>query len=200
MQVPFRHHPHLSSRGPCGSKLIKKVIIKKGKKFYPLKTYCYYLLLKSIPKILERNEMLDVCEKWRTHKIPTNVMADVYDGQVWKDFATVNGRSFLSKPHHLGLVLNCDWFQPFHHTQYRIGVFYLVILNLLCTIRFKPENIIIVGIIPGPNKPTAKETNSYLRAIVKELNALWTDGILVSKAPGESFNPLCRIIFYEMKI
>lgn len=96
MHVPFRHHPHLSRRGPCGSKLIKEVITKKGKKFYPLKTYCYYPLLKSIPKILERNKMLDQCEQCRTCKIPTNVMADVYDGQVWKDFGTVSGRPFLS--------------------------------------------------------------------------------------------------------
>lgn len=83
-------------------------------------------------------------------------MADIYDGQVWKNSATINGRPFLSKPHHLGLMLNCDWFQPFHHTQYSIGVIYLVILNLPRTIRFKPENIIIAGIIPGPNEPTAR--------------------------------------------
>ena len=54
-----------------------------------------------------------------------------------------------------GLMLNCNWFQPFHHTQYSIGVIYLVILNLPRTIRFKPENIIIVGIISGPSEPTA---------------------------------------------
>ena len=194
MHLPFRHHPHLSRRRPCGNKLIKEVITKKGKKFYPLKTYCYYSLLKSIPKILERNNMLDQCEKWRTRKIPTNIMADVYDGQVWKDFATVNGRPFLSEPHHLGLMLNCDWFQPFHHTQYSIGVLYLVILNLPRTIRFKPENIIIVGIIPGPNEPTANEMNSYLRPLVKELNALWTDGVQVSKAQGESCNLFAALI------
>lgn len=64
-------------------------------------------------------------------------MADVYDGQVWKDYANVNGRPFLSEPHHLGLMLNCDWFQP-------IGVLHLVTLNLPSAIRFKPENIIII--------------------------------------------------------
>ena len=69
MHVPFRH---LSRRGPCGSKLIKEVITKYGKKFYPLKTYCYYSLLKSMPKILERNNMLDQCENWQTLKIPTD--------------------------------------------------------------------------------------------------------------------------------
>ena len=49
----------------------------------------------------------------------------------------------FSEPHHLALMLNCDWFQPHNQTQYSIGVIYLVVLNLPCDIRFKPENIII---------------------------------------------------------
>ena len=55
---------------------------------------------------------------------------------------------------------------------------YLVILNLPCAIHFKPENVIITGIIPGPKEP--KNMNSYLRPLVKELHALWTDGFLLS--------------------
>ena len=190
----FRHHPHRSRRRPCGSQLIKKVVTKQGIKFYPLKTYCYFSLLKSIPNILERGTLLDQCEEWRTRKIPADVMADVYDGQVWKDFATINGRPFLSEPYHLGLMLNCDWFQPFHQVQYSVGVIYLVILNLPRTVRFKPENIIIVGIIPGPNEPKASEMNSYLRPLVKELNALWTDGIQVFRPSGESCSIFAALI------
>ena len=194
IHVPFRNHPHRSRRRPCGSKLIKEVITKQGKKFYPLKTYCYFSLMKSIPEILARNTLLDQCEEWRTRKIPADIMADVYDGRVWQDFTTVNGRPFLSEPHHLGLMLNCDWFQPFHQTQYSVGVMYLVIMNLPRTIRFKPENIIIVGIIPGPNEPKTTEMNSYLRPLVKELNALWTDGIQVSKSSGESCNVFAALM------
>ena len=47
-------------------------------------------------------------------------------------------------------MLNCDWFQPFDHSSYSVGVLYLVILSLPWSLRFKPENIIITGIIPGP--------------------------------------------------
>ena len=57
-------------------------------------------------------------------------------------------------------MLNCDWFQPYDHSQYSVGVLYLTILNLPRSIRFKPENIIVAGIIPDPNEP--KNTiNSY---------------------------------------
>ena len=51
-----------------------------------------------------------------------------------------------------------------------VGVIYLVILNLPRKIRFKPENIIIVGAIPGPREP--KLTNSYLKPMVDEMLVL----------------------------
>ena len=92
-------------------------------------------------------------------------------GQVWKDFMNYKGKDYLSKPHNLAVMLNCDWFQPFKHTQYSIGVMYLVILNLPRLLHFKPENIVIVGIIPGPKEPDLN-INSYLKPLVKELNRL----------------------------
>ena len=88
-------------------------------------------------------------------------------------------RKFLSEPHNLGLMLNIDWFQPFTHTQYSVGVMYLVILNLPRSIRFKSENIIIAGVIPGPKEPS-KHINSYLYPLVDDLLDLWHDGITVT--------------------
>ena len=90
------------------------------------------------------------------------------------------GKPFLSQPFNLALMLNCDWFQPFERSCYSVGVLYLVILNLPRSMRFKPENIIITGILPGPKEPNQKEMNTYLRPLVKELNSLWTDGFAIS--------------------
>ena len=89
------------------------------------------------------------------------------------------GKPFLSCPNNLALMLNCDWFQPFDHSCYSVGVLYLVILNLPRSLRFKPENIIITGIIPGPKEPNQTTMNSYLRPVVKELNALFTEGFTI---------------------
>ena len=174
--IAFRHHPMPSMRRPCGHNLLKQVITKADKKYYPYKTYCYYPLSKSISSVLGQHDLLDQCEHWRKRVIPDNTLADIYDGRVWKNFMTFKGRTFLSNPYNLGLMLNCDWFQPFDHSTYSIGVLYLVILNLPRSIRFKPENILIAGIIPGPKEPRLSEMNSYLRPLVKELNSLWFDG------------------------
>ena len=93
-----------------------------------------------------------MCEKWREYKqtVPSRYLTDVYDGCLWNEWATYNGKSFLQTP---GNLLNVDWFKPFIYTQYSVGAMYLVIQNLPRAIRFKPENVIIVSTIPGPKEP-----------------------------------------------
>ena len=177
--IAFRNHPHLSRRQPCGHTLLKQIVTKQGKKYYPHKLYCYRSVITSLKEILSRKDYLDKCELWRGRKIPDGLMGDIYDGRVWNEFCDVNGQNFFLQPHHLGLMLNCDWFQPYRHTNYSIGVLYLVILNLPRSMRFKPENILIAGIIPGPSEPKTNTLNSYLRPLVKELNFLWTDGFMM---------------------
>ena len=134
------------------------------------------LLQFSLQSLLQNNNLINKCERWRDGTIPDGMLADVYDGQVWKDFQVYKGRPFLSMPHNIGLLFNCDWFQSFKHSQYSVGVLYLIILNLPRSIRFKPENVIIAGIISGPSEPIYNEMNSFLRPLVKELNSLWEYG------------------------
>jgi len=174
--IEFRNHPFSSHRNPCGHKLLKEVITKTGKKFYPIKSYCYYPLVKSMSSVLSQHNLIDQCEQWRSRNVQDNTLADIYDGRIWKEFMTYKGKPFLSMPYNLGLMLNCDWFQPFDLSTYSVGVLYLVILNLPRAIRFKPENVLIAGIIPGPKEPSYGAINSYLRPLVKELNHLWTEG------------------------
>ena len=70
-------------------------------------------------------------------------------------------------------MLNLDWFQPFKHTAYSVGVIYLTIMNLPRSVRFKRENILLIGILPGPSE-AKHDVNSYMNELVTELNALWT--------------------------
>ncbi|OAD72410.1 hypothetical protein PHYBLDRAFT_102373, partial [Phycomyces blakesleeanus NRRL 1555(-)] len=39
--------------------------------------------------------------------------------------------------------------------------------------RFKPENIILVGLMPGPKEPKTDEINSYLEPLVDDLKQLY---------------------------
>ena len=65
-----------------------------------------------------------------------------------------------------GFMINVDWFQPYKHTQYSVGVVYLTVLNLPRHLRNKSNNIILVGILPGPNEPSLN-INSFLQPLLE---------------------------------
>ena len=85
-----------------------------------------------------RPGLLDLCEDWRKQN-STDLYNDVYDGQIWKDFLHYQNATFLSDKNTIGLMMNTDWFQPFKHRQYSIGVVYLVIMNLPQTVHYKEK-------------------------------------------------------------
>lgn len=91
---------------------------------------------------------------------------------IWKDFLTVDHSPFLTECNNYGLLLNIDWLQPYQHTVHSVGVMYLAILNLPRLIRYKRENVILFGVIPGPCKPSLF-VNSYLCPLVSDLLELW---------------------------
>ena len=95
-----------------------------------------------------------------------------------KDWQCFNGTPFLAQPNNYAFMLNVDWFQPFKHSVYSVGVIYMVLLNLPRKERYKEENVIIVGVIPGPHEPKLN-INTYLQPLVAELNLLWHEGIQV---------------------
>ena len=60
---------------------------------------------------------------------------------------------------------------------------YLAVLNLPRQHRYLQENIILLGIIPGPKEP--KQMNSLLKPFVSEMLKLW-DGVIMKTHDGLS--------------
>ena len=152
---------------------MKKVKNGASYKMVPRKVYTYNSVKSSITKLFLRPDLKKKFELWRKRVRVPEFYCDIYDGVVWQILKTVHGRPFLQLPNNLGFILNIDWFSPFKHIEYSIGVIYLVISNLPRSLRYKLENIIIVGILPGPNEPK-KNMNSYLKPLVDELTELWS--------------------------
>jgi hypothetical protein len=57
------------------------------------------------------------------------------------------------------------------------GAIYLVCLNLPPSIRYKVENICLVGIIPGPRELSQHQINHLIRPVVDDLVVLWHKGV-----------------------
>ena len=132
--------------------------------------------------MIKRPDFLPKFEAWRRRKV-NNTLDDIYDGQVWKNFMNPGGLPFLSLPYNFALTINVDWFQPFKHSTYSLGAIYIAILNLPRRERYNTENVILVGVIPGPSEPK-KTMNTYLRPLVDELKALWNGVIMQCDSGG----------------
>ena len=129
----------------------------------------YHSLTKSLQNLLNRPGFWNKCQEWRSKVRQDNVMADIHDGYLWKELSS---SGFLANVNSLGLMLNVDWFKPHKHSPGSVGVLYMVILNLPRHERYKVENVIVIGILPGPSEPKLT-ANTFLEPLVKELQELW---------------------------
>lgn len=124
---------------------MRKLISPSGKEYlYPIRVYCYKNVIQTLANIVRRPRFREKCEQWRHWNMSDAVMGDVNDGKIWQDFQYVSGQPFLAELHNFALMMNVDWYQPFKHSPYSVGVVYLAILNLPRGERFKDENMILV--------------------------------------------------------
>ena len=169
-RLPYSRGTHVEA---CGGNLLKTVELASGRKvFYPLMTYCYVDICTSLQHLLLNESFVENCNHWRSRKVPDSGLNDVYDGRVWKKFRRHEGLPFLEENYSFGVILNLDWFQPYKHIQYSVGVIYLSVLNLPPGIRYKLQNICLIGIIPGPKEPE-NSVNEYIKPLVNDLKELW---------------------------
>ena len=112
--IKFPNHPHVSQRQPCNTVLldtsmVKTAFSKRKVSFRPRKIYAYYPLHCSLKRLASMPGFLQFCEIWREreHLIPTNIIADIYDGAIWKKF-----RSTFSGPKEPSLSMD-SYLLPF---------------------------------------------------------------------------------------
>lgn len=137
--------------------------------YYPIS---YMPLYDYFESLLNRPGFCKLCDRWKIDIINDGIYRDVYDGKIWRDFQFYGGKPFLSEPFTYGLMLNVDWFKPHKHTEYSVRALYLTLMNLPHTMRFRPENVLLIGLIPGPKEPK-RDINSILSPLVHELQKFW---------------------------
>ena len=164
--IEFPDHPYLRFRQPCNSTLLNSTLIKGKLKLKPKKLYYFYGIKASLCAMLLRNNFLNICNQYIRVQQGGPFMADIVDGKVWSEL--LHTYSPEDNSNFLGILVNVDWFQPFKHIAYSVGVIYAVIINLPRAMRYKKENVMIIGVIPGPKEPN-KQINSYLGPFVREL-------------------------------
>lgn len=146
----------------------------------------------DIEEILDRNPY--------EHDREDNVMDDIWDGSVLKEFLGPDGKSFirddLGSESRLVFGLNQDGLNPYGNRiagkSVSVGPIYLVCLNLPPDLRYRVENICLVGVIPGPREPQTDQMNHLLRPLVNTLLEAWNDGFYLSKTRNYPSGRLVR--------
>ena len=99
-----------------------------------------------------RPSFSNTCGHWRSSMHSSSILTDIYSG-LWNKFQHYEEKPLLASSHTYAFMLNIDWFQPYALLEYSVGAIYLAVMNLLYEQRFKRENIILLGTIPGPMEP-----------------------------------------------
>ncbi|KAI0628158.1 hypothetical protein C8Q77DRAFT_1040507, partial [Trametes polyzona] len=107
-------------------------------------------------RLLSRIGLEDIMDKAaeRARGLPKPVMSDLWDAPVFRE-VLLDGRPFVHGPPDEGryvFALSIDSFNPFQSKEAKQNVsvtgIYMVCLNLPPHLRYLPENVYLVGIIP----------------------------------------------------
>ncbi|KAG2192672.1 hypothetical protein INT47_009242 [Mucor saturninus] len=160
----------VGARLTCNCKLTK---VTSSGALVPKRVFQYQSLKHALKILFLRPDFEASIQHWNQELKIMDTMCDIFDGVMWKELKDISGESFVAHPRSLMLTLNIDWFQPFDRVTYSCGAIYLVVNNLPREERFKAENTILVGLMPGPKEPKSEEINHYLKPLVDELEQLY---------------------------
>ena len=172
--VEYPNHRSESRRSACNEPLAEIIKTNEGTLLRALKLYPVGSIKQQLYMMYQRPGFEVMLRHSRNRNVPNGIFSDIYEGNIWKNFAINpdDPMPFFTNDtldSHIGLAMNIDWFQPFDYTIHSTGVIYGVLCNLPREERFKPNNILTLGIIPGPNEPSKHQINHYLAPIVDEL-------------------------------
>ncbi|KAG8737673.1 hypothetical protein FRC10_007954 [Ceratobasidium sp. 414] len=170
----------------CGTELMKQswYTNKRGELravYKPVLLFAYHSLIKQLEKLLSRPDIIDAICRHKAHvqrpgRNP-DIKEDIQHGRVWLELRGLDEQPFFTpEGDEIGLILTLDWFNSTTMVGARgrsTGVLAIAIANLPSELRWNPENLILVGTLPGPAETGTEQMCNYLQPLVDELLVLW---------------------------
>lgn len=170
----------------CGTLLVKDNI--------PEKTFVYHSFHDYLAGLLSRGDleraMDNQCDKLMAdiNKPQPSTVGDSFDAEFIRAFKGPDSKIFVDRPGTEGrylFVFSMDFFNSegmsIRGPSTSCGIISGACLNLPLDVRYKPENMYIAGIIPGPSEPHLTQLNHYLRPLVDDLCISWERGVRYSQ-------------------
>lgn len=144
---------------------------------HPRRQFTYIPFTQRLCDYLANESMAQSMQYRANHTHHPGTYTDIFDGKEYQTLCntqiTVNGiflnsgDKYFGDPRDVALGLSTDGFGIFSRGQATCWPLILFNYNLPPKIRFHIDNIIPIGIIPGPNKPAIPD--SFLVPLVEEL-------------------------------
>lgn len=171
----------------------------------PKKTFVYHDFKDYLAGLLSRADieaaMDQACDDLQDSINSPNppLVHDAFEAQFLRQFRGPEpGSLFIDRGEEGRYVfaLHVDFFNPegmnLHGANTSCGIISMACLNLPSEIRYKPENMYIAGIIPGPKQPSLEKLNHYIRPLVDDMVDAWERGIKFSKTARYATGRLTR--------
>lgn len=164
----------------------------------PIRVYNYRPIKEYIADLLSKpglEELMDSYVRQAVQAPPSDHVSDSWFAPFLRSIQWGRNRA----PNELRLVfsLSIDWFTAHSNhgaggKSWSIGAVYLVCLNLPPKLRFLPENVCLVGLIPGPTKPIGFAMDNFMQLLVDELRDLFHAGVFLTRTTVHPSGRLCR--------
>ncbi|KAJ3530036.1 hypothetical protein NMY22_g8740 [Coprinellus aureogranulatus] len=185
------------SDDPCGAKLVKDT-----NKATPLYPFLYQRMENWLNRMLSRKVIVEgIQEMSSAWARGAAKITDMIFAKGLRELLGPDGRPFMEARAgelRLAFTLNVDWFNPFGRRtagkHASVGGIYMVCMSLPIHLRYRVENIYLVGIIPGPNEPNVNQINHVLRPLVDSLLRFWHAGVRFTWTAGHPHGCLVRAV------
>ncbi|POV98306.1 hypothetical protein PSHT_14103 [Puccinia striiformis] len=184
-QEPLDTTPGEAERSLCGADLF----CHRRSRRYPIRRFAFQKLQNWLARLFSRPAIEDAlataAARARSPYDATMQMSDIQDSRVWKEFRGPDGRQFTAEASNITFGMFMDGINPYGNRQAgkhaSVTFIILVCLSLPVSLRYRPENIYIAGIAPGPKEPSLEEVNWIIRPVIEQLKSLWESGLYLSR-------------------
>lgn len=172
----------------CGEPLLRKNGDGTGD-IKPVKPFVYHDFHNFVGSLLSCPDLEQVMDKSCDDLMkdlqhpPPDLVNDIWQAEFLRTFEGPEpGSLFVDRQGkgRYGFTFNVDFFaiegMRIRRSKTSCGLISMACLNLPIDIRYKPQNMYVAGIIPGPKEPTLTALNHYIRPIVDDLVVSWETG------------------------
>ena len=168
----------------CDAKLLRQRTLRGRPYLVPIRKFLHQSMKEWMGRFLSRPGIEDLMEKTTAAALAKDahdpLTRDILESPGLTQFLGPDGKPFVLNPDgesRYFFSLAADAFNPFGNKEAKqkssVTGIYLVCLNLPPNVRHRPENMYLVGIIPGPGKPSLAEINHFLKLLVADLKDFW---------------------------